>query len=147
MSQDVISTKDVPVIGDDGKPKLDSNGKPVINKKPMAGEAIEQSMFRDVGQQLPTADKILPGIQSIPTCGRKQEWYPVRIESALFKGRFLVRTSINSVYKRMATATEVKASSKDLTESVWKQRVVIQDVLTEMTRSILTIGRELCGSL
>ena len=45
----------------------------------------------------------------------------------------------------MATATEVKASSKDLTESVWKQRVVIQDVLTEMTRSILTIGRELCG--
>ena len=45
----------------------------------------------------------------------------------------------------MATATEVKASNKDLTESVWKQRLIIQDVLTEMTRSILIFGKELCG--
>ena len=144
MSQDVISTKDVPVMGDDGKPKLDSNGKPVINKKPMAGEAIEQSMFVNVGQQLPTADRFF------------QEYNPsLRVEENKNGIQFALNLLSSKVgfgqnkyqfsIQTMATATEVKASSKDLTESVWKQRVVIQDVLTEMTRSILTIGRELCG--
>lgn len=42
----------------------------------------------------------------------------------------------------MATATQVRASNKELTESVWKQRIVIQDALTEMTRQALILGKE-----
>lgn len=46
----------------------------------------------------------------------------------------------------MATATEVRASNKDLTESVWKQRIQIQEALTDLTRAILIIGKEKCGA-
>ena len=116
MSQDVISTEDVPVMGDDGKPKLDSNGKPVINKKPMAGEAIEQSMFVNVGQQLPTADRFF------------QEYNPsLRVEENKNGIQFALNLLSSKVgfgqnkyqfsIQTMATATEVKASSKDLTST------------------------------
>ena len=46
----------------------------------------------------------------------------------------------------MNTATEAKISMKDLTESVWKQRIQIQEVLKDMARSILIIGKEYCGA-
>lgn len=45
----------------------------------------------------------------------------------------------------MATATEVRTSNKDLTESVWKQRITIQDALTELVHSILILAKEKCG--
>ena len=44
----------------------------------------------------------------------------------------------------MTTATQVRASNKELTESVWKQRIAIQDALTELTRSIIILGKEKC---
>lgn len=144
MSQDVISTQDIPVLGDDGKPKMDASGKPIVIKKPMAGEAIEQSMYVNVGQQMPNADKFF------------QEYNPsLRMEENKNGIQFALNLLSSKVgfgqnkyqfnMQTMATATEVKVSNKDLTESVWKQRVIIQDVLTEMTRSILAIGREICG--
>lgn len=145
MSQDVISTEDVPLMGEDGKPKLDSKGKPMVIKKPLAGEAIEQSMYVGVGEQMPGADKFF------------QEYNPsLRIEENKNGIQFALNLLSSKVgfgqnkyqfsnMQKMATATEVKASNKDLTESVWKQRVVIQDVLTEMVRSILVIGREMCA--
>ena len=42
----------------------------------------------------------------------------------------------------MTTATQVKASNKDLTESVWKQRISIQDALVELVRAALILGKE-----
>ena len=42
----------------------------------------------------------------------------------------------------MTTATQVKASNKDLTESVWKQRIAIQEALKDLTRAALILGRE-----
>lgn len=144
MSQDVISTETVTVKDSDGNPKLDENGNPVVIKKPMAGEAIEQSLYANAGTQMPGADKFF------------QEYNPsLRVEESKNGIQFALNLLSSKVgfgqnkyqfsIQTMATATEVKASNKDLTESVWKQRVVIQDVLTEMIRSILTIGKELCG--
>lgn len=144
MSQEVLSMEDVPEMGIDGKPKTDKNGKPIIHKKPLAGETMEQSMYVGVGKQMPGADKFF------------QEYNPsLRVEDNKNGIQFALNLLSSKVgfgqnkyqfdIQTMTTATEVKASSKDLTESVWKQRVPIQDVLTEMTRSILTIGRDLCG--
>lgn len=143
MDQDVISTEDIPVM-EDGKPKLDSTGRPIIIKKPLAGETIEQSMFVNVGERAPGSDKFF------------QEYNPsLRIEESKEGIQFALNLLSSKVgfgqnkyqfnMQTMATATEVKASNKDLTENVWKQRVVIQDTLTEMVRSILTYGKELCN--
>ncbi|MDM8204278.1 hypothetical protein QUW03_07835 [Faecalicoccus acidiformans] len=45
----------------------------------------------------------------------------------------------------MSTATEVRVSNKDLTESVWKQRITIQEALTELVHSILILAKEKCN--
>lgn len=143
MDQDVISMQDMPVLNNDGTPKME-NGKPAFERKPMAGETIEQSLFVSVGERM-GGEK-----------GLFQEYNPsLRIEENKNGIQFALNLLSSKVgfgqnkyqfnMQTMATATEVKSSNSDLTESVWKQRVAIQDVLVEMTRSILVFGKELCG--
>ncbi len=144
MSQDVISTEDVPVMGEDGQPKLDKNGKPIVLKKPMAGEAVEQSLYASVGDQLPGADKFFQEYN--PSLRVKENKEGIQFALNLLSSKVgFGQNKYQFSMQTMATATEVKASNKDLTESVWKQRLIIQDALTEMTRSILIFGKEMCG--
>lgn len=142
MNQDVISTQDIYINNPDGTPKME-NGKPVIEKRPMAGETIEQSLFVSVGDKMPGDNRLFQEYNPSQRIEENKEGIQLslnllssRVGFGQNKYQFNVQT--------MSTATEVKASGKDLTESVWKQRVGIQDVLTEMTRSILVIGRDVC---
>lgn len=144
MDQDVVSTQDTPLLDSNNIPKLDDKGLPIIIKKPMVGETIEQSLYVSTGIKIPGGKSFF------------QEYNPsLRIEEN--KGGIqlalnLLSSKVGFGQNRyqfnvvaMTTATEVKASNKDLVESVWKQRIAIQDVLTEMTHSILKIGKETCG--
>ena len=44
----------------------------------------------------------------------------------------------------MSTATQVRVSNKDQTESIWKQRIQINEILTDLVHSILVLGKEIC---
>lgn len=135
MRQDGTSTGDV-IVRDDGKP--------FVMKKMMNGESVEQSMYVNFGEHPLGADKFF---QEHNLSLRVQE-DKERIQFALNLLSFKVGLGQNKYQLDMRTmgmATEEKASNKDLTESVGKQRLIIQDILTEMTRSILVFGKEMCG--
>ncbi len=144
LSQDIIAMGENPVLDYDGKPKLDDNGRPQMERRPLAGETIEQSMFVAIGTKKPGEPQLYEEYN--PSLRVEENKANIQLNLNLLsskvgfgqnKYRFDVQT--------MNTATEVKASSKDLTESVWKQRIVINDVLTEMTKSILVIAKEICA--
>jgi A118 family predicted phage portal protein len=112
---------------------------------PNTGDAIEKTLFTSMGKRLPQEPALF------------EEYNPdLRVESNIdgiqaflnllsFKcGLGMNRYQFDR--QSLATATEVKSSNKELTESVWKQRIGIQDVLTEMTRSILKLGHDICGA-
>lgn len=134
MSQDVIATEEITVTKD---------GKTERVTKPLAGETIEQSLYVSVGKDLPGATKFFEEYNPNIRVEENKEGIQLFLNLLSSKVGFgQNRYQFNS--KTMATATEVRVSNADLTESVWKQRVALQDVLTEMTQSILKIGRDVC---
>lgn len=144
LSQDIIATSKTPVLDSEGKPKLDNNGMPLMEQRPLAGETIEQSMFVSIGTkqagEAPLYEEYNPSLRVVENKENIQlnlNLLSSKVGFGQNKYRFDVQT--------MNTATEVKASGKDLTESVWKQRIVINDILVEMTKSILIIGKEICS--
>lgn len=144
MSQEVISVTNVPVLGTDGLPMKDSKGQPVFEQKPLAGEAIEQTLYVNMGSVLPGSPKFFEEYNPTIRVEENKEgiqFFLNLLSSKVGFGQSKYRFDVQS----MSTATEVKASNKDLTESVWKQRTALQDVLVEMSRSILTFGKVLCG--
>lgn len=107
---------------------------------------LEKTLYVNVGEKIdPSAPPFM------------QEYNPsLRTQENKDSIQFYLNLFSNSVglgqsrYKfdvqTMNTATEAKISMKDLTESVWKQRIQIQEVLKDMARSILIIGKEYCGA-
>ena len=141
ISQDAIATTEMQITKD---------GTPVKVRVPAVGDTIEQSLFISTN----------PADEAASNSGEKQvifeEYNPdLRVEDnrnniqlqlnllseKVGLGQYRYRFEVRS----MTTATEVKSSNKDLTESVHKQRIEIQEILTEMTRSILILGKEYCG--
>jgi A118 family predicted phage portal protein len=144
VTEDLISTGKVLKTDSEGKTMKDKNGKPIYETKPLAGDAIEQSLYVNVGKRGPDEKRFF------------EEYNPqLRVEENKNGIQFFLNLLSSKVglgqgryrfdFQTMNTATEVKASNKDLTESVWKQRVALTDVLTEMTSAILKIGKEMCG--
>jgi len=117
----------------------------VVNIEPDINETLEKSLYVTTGEKLVGDQQFL------------QEYNPdLRIDANKDNIQFnlnLLSSKVGLGQRRysfevstMATATEVRTSNKDLTESVWKQRIEIQDVLTELAKAVLIIGKEKCGA-
>ena len=129
MSQNALSV----VNGEDGKPYYS------------AEESVEQTFYAIVGEQMPGEQRLFAEYNPAIRTNENKEGIQFFLELLSFKcGLGTKRYSFND--KTMATATEVKASNKELVESVWKQRLSLQDVLVSMTRSVLILGKEWCNS-
>lgn len=136
VSQDAIATEYVLI--------KDSNGEMVSREVPSIGDTLEQSLYYNLGERLPDQEILF------------KEYNPtIRVDEnekgiQLFLNLLSSKVGFGNHRYRfdritMATATEVKSNNKDLVESVWKQRIMIQDVLISMTKAILIFGKELCN--
>lgn len=144
MSQDALSVTEIPLLNDDGTPILDANGIPKVQYIPLAGEAIEQSLYYSMGESFDGNNKFFEEYNpTIRVDENKQglEFFLNLLSSKVGFGQGKYRFDMQT----MSTATEVKASNKDLTESVYKQRIAIEETLIAMTKSILVIAKEICG--
>lgn len=144
LSQDIIAMGQKPVLDHEGRPKLDQNGRPQMESRPLAGETIEQSMFVAISAKRPEEAPLYEEYNPSLRVEENKENIQLNLNLLSSKvgfGQNRYRFNVQT----MNTATEVKASNKDLTESVWKQRIVINDVLVDMTKSILVIGKNVCS--
>lgn len=144
IAEDIISTSKIPKKDHEGKVMKDNKGMPIYEEKPLAGDAIEQSLYVSMGKRGPDEERFFKEYNPQLRVTENKEGIQFFLNLLSSKvgfgqGRYRIDT------QTMNTATEVKASNKDLTESVWKQRVALTDVLTEMTSSILKLGKEMCG--
>lgn len=139
MNQAAVSLRPTAFAVDD-----DGNAR-AVNMEPDINETLEKSLY------ITTGEKLIGDQQFF------QEYNPdLRIDANKDNIQFnlnLLSSKVGLGQRRysfdsnnMATATEVKVSNKDLTESVWKQRIAIYEVLTDLTRAVLIIGKEKCGA-
>lgn len=122
----------------------DENGEDRTEKKVAVGDTLEQSLYVNMGERLPGEEILFKEYNPLLRVEENEKGIQLFLNLISSKVGFG-----NHKYRfdrvTMTTATEVKSNNKDLVESVWKHRIVIQDVLTEMTRSILILGKEICG--
>lgn len=145
MDESVLAMDEIPILDEYGKPKRDEFGQVLTRKHVTVGDTVEQSFFYSMGDRDPNREDRL-----------FKEWNPdLRIEANAKAIQLTLNLLSSKVgfgqhrYKfdvqSMNTATEVKITNKDLTESVWKQRIGIQDILVEMVKNILILAKEKCG--
>lgn len=125
---------------------VDDNGNErAVSMEPDINDTLEKSLYVSTGEKLIGDQQFF------------QEYNPdLRIDANKDNIQFnlnLLSSKVGLGQRRysfdstsMATATEVKVSNKDLTESVWKQRIAIYEALTDLTRAVLIIGKEKCGA-
>lgn len=139
MNQALVSMLPVTAID------ADTGEKKVVNIEPNIDDTLEKSLYVTTGEKLMGDQQFF------------QEYNPaLRIDENKSNIQFnlnLLSSKVGLGQRRysfdsttMNTATEVKVSNKDQTESIWKQRIEIQEVLTDLTRSILIIAKEKCGA-
>lgn len=139
MNQAAVSLTPVAyAVGDDGRERA-------IHQEPDIEETLEKSLYVSTGEKLVGDDQFFQEFNPALRVDENKENIQFNLNLLSAKvGLGQRRYSFDA--QAMATATEVRVSNKDQTESVWKQRVEIQDALTELTRSILIIGKEKCGA-
>ena len=113
---------------------------------PDVGGTLEKTLYVNVGEKLdPNAPPFLQEYN--PSLRTQENKDSIQFYLNLFSATVgLGQSRYKFDVQTMNTATEAKISMKDLTESVWKQRIQIQEVLKDMARSILIIGKEYCGA-
>ena len=127
------------------KPKTyakDENGQDrVVRQEPDIGATLEKSLYVTTGEALPGDPKFFNEYNPSLRVDENKENVQFNLNLLSAKvGLGQNRYQFNQV--NMTTATQVKASNKDLTESVWKQRIAIQEALKDLTRAALILGRE-----
>ena len=127
------------------KPKTyakDENGQDrVVQQEPDIGATLEKSLYVTTGEALPGDPKFFNEYNPSLRVDENKENVQFNLNLLSAKvGLGQNRYQFNQA--NMTTATQVKASNKDLTESVWKQRIAIQEALKDLTRSALILGRE-----
>lgn len=138
MNQAAVSLKPAYAIDDEGNERI-------VNMEPDINDTLEKSLYVSTGEKLIGDQQFF------------QEYNPdLRVDANKDNIQFnlnLLSSKVGLGQRRysfdsssMATATEVKVSNKDLTESVWKQRIAIYEALTDLTRAVLIIGKEKCGA-
>ena len=130
----VMLTPPVRVKDEDGKER-------VLDRQPDARATLEKSLYVTTGEQMPGDQKFFQEYNPSLRTDENKENVQFNLNLLSMKvGLGQNRYQFNQ--QSMATATQVRASNKELTESVWKQRIVIQDALTELTRQALILGKE-----
>ena len=113
----------------------------VLRQEPDTELTLEKSLYVKTGEQLPGDQKFFEEYNPSLRTDENKENVQFNLNLLSMKvGLGQNRYQFNQ--QSMATATQVRASNKELTESVWKQRIVIQDALTELTRQALILGKE-----
>lgn len=121
----------------------DENGQDrvVVDQAPDIAATLEKSLYVTTGEALPGDTKFFNEYNPSLRVDENKEnvQFNLNLLSAkvgLGQNRYTFNQS------NMTTATQVRSSNKDLTESVWKQRVTIQEALTDLTRAALILGKE-----
>ena len=120
----------------------DENGNDrVVAPVPDIGATLEKSLYVSTGEQLPGDKKFFEEYN--PTLRVEENKENVQFNLNLLSSKVgLGQNRYQFNQANMSTATQVRASNKELTESVWKQRIAIQEALTDLTRSALILGKE-----
>ena len=120
----------------------DENGQDrVVDPVPDIEATLEKSLYVTTGEALPGEQKFFNEYNPSLRVDENKENVQFNLNLLSSKvGLGQNRYTFNQA--SMTTATQVKASNKDLTESVWKQRVSIQEALTDLTRAALILGKE-----
>lgn len=130
----------------------------LISMQPVAytKDGQDRAVTPDVGATLENSLFVSTGAQVSPESPRLFEEYnpSLRVDENKENVQFnlnLLSSKCGLGHNRyqfnmqnMTTATQVRASNKELTESVWKQRIAIQEALTDLTRSAIILGKEKC---
>lgn len=123
MNQDIISMKD-------GKPNI--------------SETLENRLFYSMGQKMPDESQLFQEYNPALRITENKEGIQTALDILSANVGFgQSRYSFND--RTMTTATQSKLSNKDLTESVAKQRVMIEEVLKGLVKAILWLGRNIVG--
>lgn len=143
VDQDMMQLEPIPVLDENGRIKTDDNGVPITRQMPIACSTIEQTLyyslnnateskeaFREYNPELRVQDNV-DGIQ----------FFLNLLSAKVGFGQQRYKFDVSN----MNTATEARISNKDMTESVWKQRVNLNDVLVSMTKGILQLAKEICN--
>ena len=115
-----------------------------VRQEPDVGATLEKSLYVSTGTQV-SPDKPRLFEEYNPSLRVDENKENVQFNLNLLSSKCgLGQNRYQFSIQNMTTATQVRASNKELTESVWKQRIAIQDALTELTRSIIILGKEKC---
>ena len=105
------------------------------------GATLEKSLYVTTGEKLPGDQQFFQEYN--PTLRIDENKENVQFNLNLLSSKVgLGQNRYQFNLQNMSTATQVRASNKELTESVWKQRITIQDALTELVRAALILGKE-----
>lgn len=124
--------------------KDDNGNDRALSREVDVGETLEKSLYVTTGEALPGEQKFFQEYN--PTLRVDENKENVQFNLNLLSAKVgLGQNRYQFNFQSMSTATQVKASNKELTESVWKQRIAIQDALTELARAALILGKEKLG--
>lgn len=105
------------------------------------GATLEKSLYVTTGEALPGNQPFFQDYN--PSLRVDENKENVQFNLNLLSSKVgLGQNRYQFNFQSMSTATQVRASNKELTESVWRQRIAIQDSLTELVRSALILGKE-----
>lgn len=137
MDQDLMATEKVVVTDKE-------TGKKKTVEIPLANTSLEQSLYVSTGTTVPGEKKMFEEYNPTIRVNENKDGIQFALNLLSSKVGF-GQNKYQFQMQSMATATQVKVSNKDQTESIWKQRIQINDILVEMVKNILTIQKEMCG--
>lgn len=134
MDQDLFATEKVAV---------ERNGKKEIVEMPLVGESLEQSLYASTGKVSPGDKKMFEEYNPTLRVNENKDGIQFALDLLSSKVGF-GQNKYQFQMQSMSTATQVRVSNKDQTESIWKQRIQINEILTDLVHSILVLGKEIC---
>lgn len=135
MDQDLMATEKVVVNKPDGS-------KSVV-EMPLANESLEQSLYVSTGKITPGEKKMFEEYNPALRVSENKEGIQFALDLLSSKVGF-GQNKYQFQIQNMTTATQARISNKDQTESIWKQRIQINEILTDLVHSILVLGKEIC---
>lgn len=112
-----------------------------LKREPDISATLEKSLYVTTGETLPGNQPFFQDYN--PSLRVDENKENVQFNLNLLSSKVgLGQNRYQFNFQSMSTATQVRASNKELTESVWRQRIAIQDALTELVRAALILGKE-----
>lgn len=134
MDQDLFATEKIVV---------ERNGKKEVVEMPLVGESLEQSLYASTGKTSVGEKKMFEEYNPTLRVSENKDGIQFALDLLSSKVGF-GQNKYQFQMQSMSTATQVRVSNKDQTESIWKQRIQINEILTDLVHSILVLGKEIC---